>query len=61
MSKEITFSVGDNVHFVTNRGNKGAGKIVDVNEGLRGAWYTIRTTDDTKVKVRAACMKHAKK
>ena len=58
---DITFKIGDNVHYITNRGNKGAGKIVDVKNGKRGAWYSVLNLDGVVVKVRAGGMVHAKK
>ena len=61
MAQEQSFAIGDNVHYQTNRGGRGAGKITGVTRTLRGDWYVITTTDGTSVKVRRAGLVKAKR
>ena len=55
MTKTKTYKVGNLVNYVTQGGIEGSGKIVDIREGARGAWYFIADKNrDKTVGVRLA-------
>ncbi|WP_157785165.1 hypothetical protein [Bradyrhizobium yuanmingense] len=42
----------------TVRGDKyQPGKITDVRQGAKGAWYSVKLDDGTTINTRAACIK----
>ena len=54
-TKTKTYKVGNSVNYVTQGGIEGFGKIVDIREGARGAWYVINDPKRSKpVSVRLA-------
>lgn len=34
-----------------------AGRITDVRQGAKGAWYSVKLDDGTTINTRAACIK----
>ena len=50
-----TYKVGHSVHYVTQGGTEGFGKIVDIRQGGRGAWYVI----DDKNRDQPVCVRLA--
>lgn len=39
-----SFGIGSRVKFTTVRGRTGSGKIVDIRETGRGAWFEVQET-----------------
>lgn len=48
---------GQRVNAKTVPGNKsGTGKITEVRQGPKGAWYSVKLDDGSTINTRAACI-----
>ncbi len=53
------FKKGQKVNYKTNRGRKGTGTVVEVNQTAKGAWVVIKNGDDSTTSCRPCNVKAA--